>query len=182
MSPPMSSRVSASLAQANLAYLRQGSDLIRRLTDEQYAATTVNGRRAGVGAHFRHVFDHYRSFLDGLERGRVDYDRRDRDLQVEHERAAALATCTELAERLERAALADATRPLDVLVDCGEPGTRVVSHSTFARELQFLVSHTVHHYAVIALLLRARGVEPGQDFGVAPSTLKFEQGNAACAR
>jgi hypothetical protein len=39
-----------------------------------------------------------------------------------------------------------------------------------ARELGMLLSHTVHHYALIAMLLRARGIEPPADFGVAPST------------
>jgi hypothetical protein len=78
-------------------------------------------------------------------------------------------------------------RALNVLVDCGESRERVLSASTALRELQFLVSHTVHHYAVIALILRARGLEPGPDFGVAPSTLKYEQetslqARAACAR
>ena len=38
------------------------------------------------------------------------------------------------------------------------------------------------HYAVIAAMLRPQGVEPGKDFGVAPSTLEYERGNAACAR
>jgi hypothetical protein len=54
------------------------------------------------------------------------------------------------------------------------------SGTSVGRELQFLVSHTVHHYAVIAAMLRPQGVEPGADFGVAPSTLVYEQGSA-CA-
>jgi hypothetical protein len=40
------------------------------------------------------------------------------------------------------------------------------------RELQYLLSHTIHHYAIIGSILRAQGVEPGPDFGVAPSTLR----------
>ena len=44
--------------------------------------------------------------------------------------------------------------------------------STLSRELQFLVSHTVHHDALIAAAARALGVATEPDFGIAPSTLK----------
>lgn len=46
------------------------------------------------------------------------------------------------------------------------------SDSSVKRELQFLVSHTVHHYALIKELLRREGFDPGAEFGVAPSTLQ----------
>lgn len=46
------------------------------------------------------------------------------------------------------------------------------SISSLKRELQFLLSHTIHHYSLIALALRLQGFEPGAAFGVAPSTLK----------
>ena len=42
------------------------------------------------------------------------------------------------------------------------------------RELQFLVSHTIHHYALIGVLLAAEGFDVSlefPEFGVAPSTL-----------
>ncbi|MEP0552783.1 MAG: hypothetical protein ABJE29_00430, partial [Balneola sp.] len=48
------------------------------------------------------------------------------------------------------------------------------SVSSIRRELQFLVSHTVHHYALIGLILKTMDVEVPEDFGVAPSTLKHE--------
>jgi hypothetical protein len=41
------------------------------------------------------------------------------------------------------------------------------------RELQFLASHTVHHYALIAHLARDRGVGVAPEFGVAPATLDY---------
>jgi hypothetical protein len=46
------------------------------------------------------------------------------------------------------------------------------SRSSLLRELQFLLSHTIHHYSLIVLALRVQGFEPGVEFGVAPSTLK----------
>jgi hypothetical protein len=54
--------------------------------------------------------------------------------------------------------------------------------SSAERELQFLLSHTVHHYALIALMLRTQGYEPGAEFGVAPSTLAYWKEAAACVQ
>ena len=50
--------------------------------------------------------------------------------------------------------------------------------STISRELQYLASHTVHHYALIALHLRDAGFTTDPDFGVAPSTLKHREAQA----
>ena len=44
--------------------------------------------------------------------------------------------------------------------------------SSVSRELQVLSSHTVHHFALIAVTLRAHGVHMDPDFGMAPSTLR----------
>ena len=45
--------------------------------------------------------------------------------------------------------------------------------SSISRELQVLSSHTVHHFALIAMTLRMHGVEIDSDFGMAPSTLRY---------
>jgi hypothetical protein len=63
--------------------------------------------------------------------------------------------------------------PVGLLVkmDCG--GDEIEwQPSTTGRELQFLVSHTVHHFAMIGGICRALEVEMEENFGVAPSTLR----------
>lgn len=179
---------SARLAAGNLAYLRQALELVRRIRDDDYRGASPELPRGGVGAQFRHIFDHYDCFLRGLEGGRIDYDQRERHPELESERARAIEKLERLMQALLALPHADLRRAVQVSLDCGEGPQRTWSTSTVARELQFLVSHTVHHFAVIALLLRREGVEPGVDFGVAPSTLKYEQSlqlqsnGAVCAR
>ena len=69
---------------------------------------------------------------------------------------------------------------LPLAAETTEGGVLVTS---LARELEFLVSHTVHHYALVAVLAHAHGVIMPADFGMAPSTLKYRQTlSAACAR
>lgn len=186
MSDAMPKRGSRELVQANLACLAQARELVRRLGDEAYRACAPGGR-GGVGAHLRHVLDHYDCFLEGVAAGRIDYDRRERDLEVERSRERALERLALAEAGLAAMRTLEANHELGVKLDSGESGERCESRSSLARELQFLVSHTVHHFALVAFVLRLQGLDPGPEFGVAPSTLKHEASqdqpeNAACAR
>lgn len=171
------------LTLKNIEFLKQGHALIERLDDEVYSAPTPPLGNSGVGAHFRHCFDYYRCFLHGVDSGKVDYDARHRDPKIEVDRRHAQGCIDELIDRLRLVSRFDATRELEVSVDSPERELRHLqwSRSTLLRELQMLVSHTVHHYALIAVLLRSRGLDPGADFGVAPSTLDhWQQTAVAC--
>jgi hypothetical protein len=137
-----------------------------------------------VGAHFRHILDHYRAFLTGLPEGRVDYDARERRGPLETDRTLALATVLGLITDVGDIPRDLAAHPLSVNLRsvADRDGAPDWSQSSVNRELQFLVSHTVHHYALIKQLLSRTGFEAGEDFGVAPSTLAAQRHAAECAR
>jgi hypothetical protein len=166
--------------------LEQGLSLLERIDDRLYAETGGLPVQSGVGSHFRHCIDFYQSFLVGIASGRIDYDRRERDTLVERDRVFAATRLRILINELQ--SLPPDGGEVGVLVSLeAESGESSESArwcpSTVARELQFLLSHTVHHYALVALVLRLQGFEPGEEFGVAPSTLKFwRREEAACAR
>jgi uncharacterized damage-inducible protein DinB len=168
--------MSLSLAsiRGNRHFLEQGVELLERLPPEVYRTPTRPGW-ASVGSQFRHVLDHYRAFLLGCPAGRIDYDARQRERLVETDPAEAVAQAREMMVELERIHVEDANRPVTVQMDSGGdqrlPDWRP---STVGRELQFLVSHTVHHYALIKLLLEDVGIAAGADFGVAPSSLAYQ--------
>ena len=170
------------LTQSNLEFLRQGRELVRSLSDEQYRDAPKGFSRGGVGAHVRHIVDHYDCFLRGAREGRVNYDARARDTRVESERGTALERLDDLCARLAASELRDPARSLEVTANCGEPGPPAVGCSSVGRELQFLASHTVHHFAVVAAMLRSLGVQPDRDLGVAPSTLAYERGDGSQLR
>ena len=62
--------------------------------------------------------------------------------------------------------------------DSGTGNDKSWSNSSVNRELQFLIGHTVHHYALVAFILRVQDFSPPEDFSVTPSTLKHEQQKA----
>ena len=164
--------MSAGLIAENIALLRQGIELLEELNPGLYTRELLaDGRRRGVGPQIRHCLDFFANFLDGFEAGRVDYDARQRDEVVESDRQLAAQRMEGHIERLRMISPEAFDTALDVRLDSPDTWAR----SSVGRELQALVSHTVHHYALIAQQLRANGYEPGPDFGVAPSTLRYQR-------
>jgi hypothetical protein len=158
------------LIDDNIETLKQGIELIARLDDRLYAQPNRDLSLSGVGAHFRHCMDFYHSFLAGVESGRINYDLRERDERLEQNRLFAIAKLDSLIADLRRAPVVEADRLVDALLEGSSDSDWSIS--SLKRELQFLLSHTIHHYAVIALALRSQGFDPGAEFGVAPSTLR----------
>lgn len=170
------------LAVDNIRYLEQAVHLLQSISDEGYAQPAPMKLGSSVGAHLRHCLDHYDNFLVGIAAGRIDYDARRRELQLEQSRAAAIAKLGQLIAGLKSVA-GQSDAKLTVKMDCGDNEAEATwwTDSSVRRELQFLISHTVHHYAIIKMVLTASGVSVGPDFGIAPSTLRYHQGATACA-
>jgi uncharacterized damage-inducible protein DinB len=154
-----------------VAVLDQLAALVGALTDEQYTARPAGVPASTIGGHVRHNLDHMAALLGGLQAGRLDYDRRERGTAVERDRAAAVTQADRL--RAELLAFpwtaAPASLPLSALVAPGLPATEV--RTTPEREVVFVLSHTVHHNALIAVIARLVGADPPADLGYAPSTL-----------
>lgn len=168
------------LVVANLRLLERAEELLARVPLAAHAGG--DGVARPTGPHFRHVLEHYSCFLAGLGAGRVDYDARARETALEVDPAAARRRVREIVDGFGAIETASLECPLEVRLECGEGGEgEQWSRSTVRRELQFLLSHTVHHYALIGLLLDQQGIDPGPDFGVAPSTLRHWREQATCA-
>lgn len=152
-----------------IAVLRQGVNLIEGLDDEVFSRFESSSK-ASVGTHFRHNLDFVANLLRGLETGRIDYNLRERDLQVEQNRQYAISRFESAITEFGK--LTSEMLEQKILVR-SETVEAVWCESSAMRELEFLQSHTIHHYALIEAKLASFGVSVPQDFGVAPSTLEF---------
>lgn len=133
-----------------------------------------------IGPHLRHVIEHYEALLQGLDRGVVDYDNRPRERALETDAALTQARCAALVAALE--ARLDSAWPerIAVALDGGLQGDEsFVSGSTPLRELLFVAGHAVHHYALLRLVLRARGLTLPEDIGKAAATIRYEREHRA---
>lgn len=158
------------LVEENIGLIDQGVDLVVSLDPDVYRRNAHEHFTSGVGRHFRHVLDFYERMLMG--RGSVvDYESRRRDERIEvdpdYATRAARTICGALGE-------IDASSPVRIRTECRDgDGISVEADSTVERELAMLASHTIHHYAIIALILRIQDVSVPEEFGVAPSTLRY---------
>lgn len=128
-----------------------------------------------VGPHLRHVIEHVQQLVKGLHLGAVDYDSRERDLNLEQDVAVLRVRIASLIQSLRALTAADMQATIEVLLLGRLDGSvQFSAPSTILRELLFVTSHATHHYALLANLLRARGVALPACFGKAPATAQYE--------
>ncbi len=129
-----------------------------------------------VGAHLRHVIEHCEALVFPVAPGVVDYDQRPRDRELERQPTVARVRLTALKKRLlawtdAQLAAARQVRGLGGLA--GDFGFAV--QSTVGRELVFVASHAIHHYALLQAHCRQHGILTGAQFGRAPATVAHER-------
>ena len=164
------------IVTSNILFIKQGIELLSDISDDLYTKNNTTYSKSGIGRHFRHIIEHYFSFIqtDGTF---IDYDARERNPRLETDRQFMIDRLGFVISGLQKfeneSALLDKGISVRSNEGIGEENSPL-SSSTLRRELQFLISHTVHHYALIGLILQTMGYIPDESFGVAPSTLKYE--------
>lgn len=144
--------------------------LVLTLPADAYCARSsrVSG---SVGEHVRHLLDHISSLVSASPSNVLSYDHRSRGTALETEPSVAVREMMRLDAALERWSERSLDEPVTVVAMMSADGQAVTGWSTLARELAFVMSHTVHHQAIVALLLEQLGVDsPSERFGYAPST------------
>jgi uncharacterized damage-inducible protein DinB len=163
------------LIQENIRLLQQAAAVIEPMTDDCYLAEE-SPAVSSVAKHFRHIFNHFEAILSA-DGNAVDYETRQRGTEIETQRSAALDKIRNLIVQMEKlSTTASDTTPLSIerIIRNADGMIRTTQYPTsLARELDFVHQHTVHHYAMIALILRQYGVAVAPDFGMSPATLRF---------
>ncbi len=178
------------LISENAGVLRQGITVIKSIDDDQYSRPVEgSGTDSSLGKHFRHVINFYENLLSPVD-GTIDYDRRIRDPELETRCSRAADKMEELLDQLNKLGNSDlngseqngsethGSKPNDSkdgLVRRIRIGAQddLTVPSDIRRELKFVLEHSIHHYALIGLILRQRGVGIPDHFGVAPSTIAY---------
>jgi uncharacterized damage-inducible protein DinB len=161
------------LIQTNVNWLNQAYALLEDLTDEDYTASPAGMSPHKVGGHLRHILEFYECFLDGVDCAHVDYDSRRRDLSLEHCRDTALCRIASLIHELQNKRELRGDHLVFVRMEDADNAMSADPYltSSVSRELGVLSSHTIHHFALIAMTLRLLGRAVDKNFGMAPSTL-----------
>jgi uncharacterized damage-inducible protein DinB len=129
---------------------------------------------AQIGAHIRHVHDHFSAFFHGCECGTLDYNRRTRNSPAETELGVCLCQHGRILETLKNHASNRSDLRIISEIDC-RTSRNVELDSTIDRELLYLINHTIHHVALISLKLTHYGIAVPPQLGLAPGTASYRR-------
>jgi uncharacterized damage-inducible protein DinB len=154
--------------------LQQGLGLLGRLSGDAYTRPLdCTAAACSLGTHYRHVLDHFLCLVEGVRTGQVNYDRRQRNPQLEESIEYARFTTEGLMEEFRGLSTEDLRRACTVTSSVGYGTSEADAvDSNLGRELMFCIAHAIHHYAILKMLCTGMGIELPYEFGIAPSTLK----------
>jgi uncharacterized damage-inducible protein DinB len=151
------------------------------LSREQYVQSPVGPVHSSVASHVRHSLDHVRAFIAAIATGELDYDARERGTEVERDPSAAHAEISRLIAALRGLSVPEPDALWTLAAQVTEGGALMAMRTNPLRELVFVLSHTIHHSALIGVMARGHGITLPAKFGYAPATLSHESSGQACA-
>jgi hypothetical protein len=167
------------LIQTTKQTLAELNDVLSLMTEAQFCCPLIIFSGSSVGMHARHVVEFYQCLLYQIaDAPTINYDKRQRDLRLQSQPVYFARAIEEIHNRLDGFDDAALNTPLSIESD--SVGNDLII-SSLGRELQYNLEHTIHHSALIKIgiltLLPQADIPP--TFGVAPSTIRFQQQIAA---
>lgn len=145
--------------------------IVRQLDDDTYAAPLEVLSQSSLGQHIRHVIEFYFCLLDNYADGVVNYDLRQRNLDLQTKVNCGIDAIDIACKRIN--ALPD-DHAFTLKGDAGVHDSKpFIIRTSLQRELAYNLEHAIHHQALIKIGLRELQFEEALDtFGVAASTLR----------
>lgn len=163
-------------AQPLKSLLTELAVVIGQLGDPDYVRKPVGVIPGSVGGHVRHCLDHVTALLSALVTGHLDYDSRARGTPVETNRIAALLALRVAGAELDQLSWEHCASPVRLHVLLAADAEPVEVDTSIGRELAYVLSHTIHHNAIIGAMVKTLGGTLPQRFGYAPSTIRHAEG------
>lgn len=172
------------IINANVEVLEKGLVFLGRLSDEEYNKVNEPLIKSTIGQHIRHVADMYFALMEADENALVDYDKRRRGSQIESVKALGIEAIQQILFWLDTLALQKlGQQSVQIKTEISlQKSKSVTMESSFVRELVFIGSHTVHHYALINVIAKCQGLEIDEMFGMAPATVSYLRNEVTCAQ
>lgn len=150
----------------------QLSDVLDRLSDEEYTRPSKILFNATIGQHVRHIIELFQCLGNGYAEGRVNYEKRKRDYRIETDRKFAAASLRAVYRELEK--------PNKEMIleaeDYSDTPETVAVPSNYYREVAYNLEHSIHHMALIRVgVNEVSNLQLPEEFGVAYSTIKYRQ-------
>ena len=145
---------------------------INQLTPEQYSKPCKILHESSIGQHVRHIIELFQCLEKGYESGLVNYEKRERDRNIETQSKLANSLLNEIVSNMDRL---DKPLLLETFFDdiSQEP---FFIQTNYYRELAYNLEHTIHHMALIRVgVEEVSQIRLRDDFGVAFATIKYRK-------
>jgi hypothetical protein len=127
-----------------------------------------------IGQHSRHFIEFFLCLVDQIQSSSpaINYDKRTRDVVIESDPLAALASLSDVIDKLATVSNPDS---LVIEAEYNSPEGQTRIDTSLEREIMYNIEHTIHHLAIIKIGLKivAPEIQLPDHFGVAPSTMKY---------
>jgi hypothetical protein len=144
------------------------ASVISRIQHDDYTRPCSALSNSTIGQHTRHIIELFQCLQNQYETGTINYDLRERNKVIENDATFACLCIDRIKSRLDI--------PNKILVLEGEQGS---FNTNYFRELLYNLEHCIHHQALLKVALNEFNcVEVSDEFGVAPSTIKYRKQSA----
>ncbi len=149
--------------------LHELSNLVSKLSDDEYCLPCYDLSNATIGEHTRHIIEMFQCLENQYENGVVNYDNRKRDYLIQTNTAFAKESIEIILNQIDRP---NKKLQLQQIVD----GEELLIESNYHRELLYNLEHCIHHQALIKVaIIQSATVEIDENFGVARSTIEYRK-------
>lgn len=170
------------MISCQLTILDQAITYLKSTTADEYREIIQPLFISSAGAHMRHILDHYNAIISGFKNKFIDYDKRSRGGYVETEPTFALAEIEKIKIFILSLSAAQLHMSMQLSTEISVTDKEVVIvDTTLGRELIFVGSHAIHHFAMIDQIAKAQQKVTPSQFGIAPATATFLRSGKKCA-
>jgi hypothetical protein len=160
------------LKQNSITILNQIANLVSQVNDNDYSTQLDLLSNNTIAKHIRHILELYVQLIAGIEQKEINYDKRERNLLIEHNRTYTLDFIMELSERINAIQYIDDVLYLNTLINEDE----ILVKSSIERELTYNIEHAIHHMAIIQIACKHyfHYIQLDKNFGVAYATIQYQ--------
>ena len=156
---------------------KQALTLLNRLSSPEYNQIAKPYLESSIGQHMRHVLDVFHAAMGWPHSEIIDYDLRRRTHLVESDKMIAIDEWHSISQCLKEISVEELNNKVNVKNEISLTHKKsALSKSTLGRELSFVSSHAIHHFALMRISLSFQDINVSKTFGMAPSTAIYHRG------
>lgn len=155
--------------KSSIETIEEFKNVLLKLPQDCYDRPCEELADASIGKHTRHIIELYQCLLKGYDTGRVCYDHRKRDREIETDLMKAVEELGSIQNMLSRP-----NKELSISFELS--GEIHEIGSNYFREVIYNLEHTIHHHALIKVgIQQLADIRLPDTFGVAPATLQYRK-------